>query len=183
MGKDRGRSQFENANNHSVVVRVEFGRASVIVTGDLQDVAIHDMVQLHHNTAALARRSTRWGTTARSTAPPTSSSDAMKPNYAVIEMGPVERHAEFTAWAFGHPRGEIVSMLERAIPTLREAIDVQVGLKSKEFEHLTLTKAIYATGWDGNIVLEDRRWSRICSVARARRRGGGGAGGGAPSKF
>jgi beta-lactamase superfamily II metal-dependent hydrolase len=183
-GKDRGRSQFENANNHSVVVRVEFGRASVIVTGDLQDVAIHDMIRLHHNTAALRASVYEVGHHGSINGTTNELLDAMKPNYAVIEMGPVERHAEFTAWAFGHPRGEIVSMLERAIPTMREAIDVQVGLKSKEFEHRTLTKAIYATGWDGNIVLEGTA-DGVVSVVSPAPVGAAVAspGSGAPSKF
>lgn len=31
---------------------------------------------------------------------------------------------------------------------------MQVGLGAQKFEHHVETKAIYATGWDGNVVLE-----------------------------
>jgi beta-lactamase superfamily II metal-dependent hydrolase len=153
-GLDRGRSQFENANNHCVVVRAEFGAASVIVTGDLQDVAIHDMIALHRETAALRASVYEVGHHGSINGTTNELLDSMKPNYAVIEVGNTARHADYTAWQFGHPRQEIIAMLERAISTPRVPIQVDAGLHAKEFERHTVAKAIYATGWDGNVVLE-----------------------------
>jgi beta-lactamase superfamily II metal-dependent hydrolase len=169
-GLDRNRKQFENANNHSVVVRVEFGEASVLVTGDLQDVAIRDMIKHHNGTNALHATIYQVGHHGSINGTTNEFLDTMKPQYAVLEVGAVARQGDYTAWAFGHPRGEIVSMLENSIPTSRPAIDVQVGRRSKEFEQRTITKAIYATGWDGNIVMEAAADGKII-VTTARGKG------------
>jgi hypothetical protein len=45
-------------------------------------------------------------------------------------------------------------MLEAGVSQTREPIHVEVGKASQHFEDRTVTHAIYATGWDGNVVLE-----------------------------
>jgi len=48
-----GKKPFENENNHSVVLRVDFGRASFLFPGDLEEVAIGDMVKAYAGTRLL----------------------------------------------------------------------------------------------------------------------------------
>ena len=79
---------------------------------------------------------------------------AMSPEYGVLSMGPVDRQAAWTAWAYGHPRMEVVEVLESAITNTRAPKEVKVGKSGKNFETETITDAIYATGWDGTVVLE-----------------------------
>jgi hypothetical protein len=78
----------------------------------------------------------------------------MSPQCAVIEVGRPDHEAEYCAWKFGHPRAEIVAMLENGIRTTRPEIHVQVGLGAQKFEGHVETKGIYATGWDGSVVME-----------------------------
>ena len=44
-------------------------------------------------------------------------------------------------------------------------VQKEVGIKGEQFKTVTITKAIYATGWDGDIVLEadeqDGSWKVI----------------------
>ena len=49
----RGKLRFENSNIHSVVVRVDFGEASFLITGDLEEVAIEDIVERYEGTDLL----------------------------------------------------------------------------------------------------------------------------------
>jgi competence protein ComEC len=153
-GMDRNRLQFSNANNHCVVVRVEFGQASVLVTGDLQDVAIRDLVKLHASTNALSAVVYEVGHHGSSNGTTPEFLDVMRPRYAVLEVGNPARQDEWTAWQHGHPRKEILAMLEAVLPTSRPVIDVRVGLDKRTFEPRAVSKGIYATGWDGTIVLE-----------------------------
>src|SRR5204863_5420966 len=47
-------SAFDNANNHSVVIRVEFGKASLLITGDLQEEAIEAVLDHYSGSALLS---------------------------------------------------------------------------------------------------------------------------------
>src|SRR5437588_9050211 len=45
---------FDNANNHSVVIRIDFGKASLLITGDLEEDGIEGVLDHHAGTALLA---------------------------------------------------------------------------------------------------------------------------------
>jgi hypothetical protein len=80
-----------------------------------------------------------------------SSRAAMTPEMAVIEVGRPDHEVQYCAWAFGHPRREVVAMLEAGISASREPIRVRVGIGAKQFEDHEVSKAVYATGWDGTL--------------------------------
>jgi competence protein ComEC len=149
-----GAKDFKNNNNHSVVVRVDFGKASVLVTGDLEEPAIRDILKRYQGTRLLDADIYEVGHHGSINGTIPEFVDAVTPSYAVIECGRPDHEAQFCAWAFGHPRAEVVEMLQQRIPTPRPEIQVQVGLHAKTFEARTVSKAIYATRWDGNVVLE-----------------------------
>lgn len=69
-------------------------------------------------------------------------------------MGVPERMTNWTAWAYGHPRKGIVQQLASKVSGARPARKVAVATGVRTFEKMLIRKAIFATGWDGSIVLE-----------------------------
>lgn len=73
----------------------------------------------------------------------------------MISMGPEDRHLSWTSWNYGHPCTEIVQVLQDEITRTRTTpIQKKVGIKGEQFKTMAITKAVYATGWDGDVVLE-----------------------------
>jgi competence protein ComEC len=149
---DYGNALFDNDNNHSVVTRVDFGAASLLVTGDLEEVAIRELVTargalLDADIYQVGHHGSHNGTTADLLR-------AMSPAWAVMAVGPASRTHSWTAWAYGHPREKTVSLLEGAVSGSREAGPHPVGVAMKRFVDFGVTRAVYATGWDGTVVLE-----------------------------
>lgn len=79
--------------------------------------------------------------------------EAMTPKAAVISMGHREIEEKWTAWAYGHPRRDVVVNLARSVSGTRPSRDVMVGDGVKRFSNFDLNRAIYATGWDGNVTI------------------------------
>ena len=79
--------------------------------------------------------------------------NAITPNIAVLGTGDPVRHGTFTAFAFGHPRKTIITELQQSVSTKRTEVHVPVGLGVRDFQDFDLTKAVYATGWDGTVVV------------------------------
>jgi competence protein ComEC len=153
-GEAYNKPRFANANNHCVVVRVDFGQLSILITGDLENAAIPDLVKRYQGTGLLdvdvyltGHHGSANGTTDDLVA-------AMTPKVALISVGPSDREGEYTGWAYGHPRTEILTMLEHGVSESRVPIQVHAGLGAKHFEDRTITHAIYATGWGGTVVVE-----------------------------
>lgn len=145
----------DNANNHSVVLRVDLGQASLLITGDLEEAAIGDLLALHAGTDALdvdvyevGHHGSHNGTTAAQLA-------AISPRLALIPAGAPDRQFPFTAWAHGHPRRVVLELLDDAVTEPASAPrEVEAGIGGKKFETMSLTQAIYASGWDGTIVVD-----------------------------
>lgn len=147
------KAAFGNPNNHSVVVRVDFGKASFLFPGDLEDVAIHDLVRRYAGTRLLdvdvyevGHHGSKNGTTPDLVS-------AMSPQLAVIPMGPSTRELMWTAWKYGHPNKGVVQQLVAGTTGSRPQIRVPVGTAATKFEPLEIGAAVYATGWDGTVVV------------------------------
>ena len=79
-------------------------------------------------------------------------------------MGDPERQTAWTAWAYGHPRKQIIDLLERRVTNSRTQVNVPVGITIKSFQTKQLRKAVYGTGWDSTVVFEaktDGTWQVI----------------------
>ncbi len=147
-------AEFGNANNHSIVLRVDFGNASLVLTGDLEETGIETMLHRYQGTDHLDVDVYQVGHHGSFNGTTPDLVQVMSPEYAVVSMGPVDREVMWTAWAYGHPRREVIDLLQSYIQTTRPPIDVQVGRRGRSFEDRTINQAVYATGWDGTIVFE-----------------------------
>jgi len=78
----------------------------------------------------------------------------VSPCMAVISMGDSKREEDWTAWAYGHPRKAAVQTVASSLGCSRPPRDVEVGLGQRRFEGFTVNTALYGTGWEGTVVLE-----------------------------
>ena len=146
-------SAIGNPNNNSVVVRVDYGAASFLLTGDLQDVAINEMVRRYAGTQLLdvdvyeaGHHGAKNGTTAGLV-------QAMSPELAVISMGQSSRTQSRTAYQYGHPSEQTIRFLESGVSGRRTPIRVPVADGARKFTEQEISAAIYGTGWDGTVVV------------------------------
>jgi competence ComEA-like helix-hairpin-helix protein len=148
------KEDFTNVNNHSVVLRVDFGKASLLISGDLQETAIAALIDHHKNSKLLDVDVYQVGHHGSHNATTQSLLKAMTPQMAVIAMGEATRHTKWTAWDYGHPRANIVDLLQKSVSKSRSKTTALVATGVKKFKSVPITKAVYATGWDGTVVLE-----------------------------
>jgi competence protein ComEC len=147
-------SAYENENNNSLVIRIDFGKASFLFTGDLEEEAIETMVGYFEGTRMLDADVYLVGHHGSHNGTTDSLLQAMTPKHAIISMGPSSDQSPWTAWAYGHPRRPIVDLLnrwtERSPFGPRQA---NVALGVRKFAPYTVSGSVYATGWDGTVVV------------------------------
>jgi len=181
-GKTRWGTRFANENNHSVVLRVDFGEASILTTGDLEQVAIHDMMKHHRGNHILDVDIYKVGHHGSYNATRIDFLRMMSPEMAVITMGPSDRCLKWTAWMFGHPRMVTLDKLVKEVSGRRPRVTVPVATRMKTFADLDLDRAIYATGWDGTVVVEASEHGKLKIFTSGRGRGHGHGRGGLSSR-
>lgn len=151
------RGERENKNNHSLVIRVSFGRASFLFTGDLQVPAIETLLETYGGGAGgpldvdvyhAGHHGAENGTTVGLLYA------IREPRLAIISMGPCDERGVGSAPGHGHPRERTVRLLRRAVGPRREpSRTVHVALGQRDFLRTTMRDAIYATGWDGSVIV------------------------------
>ncbi len=173
---------YDNANNHSLVIRVDYGLegesnggkvASFLFTGDLERDAMDTLVDYYQGTTMLdvdvyqvSHHGSENGTT-------DAFMDASTPLISVLSNGACYFRApkdRFTAYQHRHPRRRVVDMLEegtlRRYPR-RATREVLVGepypdYHSKgRFTTRVLTKQVYSTGWDQTVVIQAEPSGRV----------------------
>ncbi len=156
-------SYGENPNLHSLALRIEFGKSSVLLTGDLEYAGISRMEKatsaqlLDADVYIVGHHGSKNATTGYLM-------KAMSPKIAVISMSPYERRQDWTARRFGHPHEKAVKHLvhhQYGVSGKRKPIDVMIGVrgawkdeKREIFRKYRMEKAVYATGWDGHVVVK-----------------------------
>lgn len=158
---------FENANNHSIVLRVDFGRASMLLPGDLEDVAQTRLIERYRGTGLLDVDLYKVGHHGSHNGTTQALMEAMTPAISVIEMGVPSRHEEWTAYMYGHPRRKAVSLLGAGSTCARTPAEVLVASRVKTFARATMNSAVYGTGWDGTVVVEVNADGRLNVVVPA----------------
>jgi len=145
---------FDDANNNSVVLRLDFGSASFLFSGDLEKEAISDMVSRYKGTSLLDVDVYKVGHHGSDNATTSEFLQAITPKMAVISMGPKDRETQWTAWAYGHPRKSIIDLLLASVSGARAEATFSDATAVKTFVPVVIKKAVYATGWDGTVVLQ-----------------------------
>lgn len=155
---------FENANNHSLVLRIAYGNASLIISGDLEDVAQTTVANKYTTNNLLDADVYIVGHHGSRNGSSQTFINKVTPKFALIGVGDPARETSWTAWAYGHPNKGVLDRLQAKIPTTRPEIVVPVGTGAKTFIEYTVYKAIYSTAWDEHIVLEANAqgdWQKI----------------------
>jgi competence protein ComEC len=149
--------EFENQNNHSLVTRVDFGTASFLFMGDLEEAGIELLVD-HYGDAEggpLDADVLQVGHHGSQNATTRELLDAVTPRVAVIPVGEWtfgQSGGTFTTFAFGHPRQDVVDLLSQYLDRRRTpAKTVKVAERARRFRDMRVARAIYATGWDGTV--------------------------------
>lgn len=182
-GSQLGREEVgHDPNNDSVVLRVDFGEASALLTGDIELLAIARLVEKYRASPELldadiyvvAHHGSRHSTTADLVA-------RVSPEVAIISAGPYGRHLrtkeEYTARAFAHPHQIAIDHLTgRSGVSGRRPRPIQVWVgqrgawKSRPslFEKRTVSAALYSTGWDGTVVVAAHAggWLEVTTTRR-----------------
>ncbi len=149
-----GHDRFDNENNHSVVLRVDFGQTALLFPGDLEDVAIMSLLDRYEGTTWLDVDVYQAGHHGSANGTTKGLIDVMTPAVAIVPMGDPARQHPWTAWAYGHPRKSTIDLLVRGVEQRRPPVDVLVGKGVKRFDNRHIEAAIFGTGWDGAVVVD-----------------------------
>ncbi|MCY1059851.1 MBL fold metallo-hydrolase [Nannocystis sp. SCPEA4] len=154
----------DNPNNHSVVVRVDYGESSALFTGDLELIGLSRLADRYEKHPELLDVDIyQVGHHGSKNATIHYQMAMMSPRVAVISMGPYERNIPWTARKYGHPH--IVALEHLVHPDYgvrgrRAPKPVMVGFRgafqdkvTEIFQRRTIDRAVYGTGWDGTVVI------------------------------
>jgi competence protein ComEC len=162
---DPGETGAANPNNNSVVLRVDFGQFSIVLTGDLQEEGIGALLQKYGPSAPVLNADVyKVGHHGSHNATTAELVHALSPQIALISMGPYDRtHGQFIARNFAHPHHDSMALIEPGVSCSRTGEKEEIGRKGaynqggawhpSTWEEQTITAGIFATGWDGNIVV------------------------------
>ncbi len=158
---------FDNENFHSLAIRIEYGTSSFLITGDLEDKAQSKLLTKFSGTNLLDADVYLVGHHGSKNGSSTSLLNKITPKMALIGVGDPARQISWTAWAYGHPNKGILDKLEAVLTESRSPIQVLAGNGAKNFATYTVSKAIYATAWDGNIILQadaNGSWQKVSKL-------------------
>jgi len=154
------KASYNDGNNHSLVIKVVFGKASFLFTGDLETEGLQQLLNYYANSTTLDVDVLRVGHHGSINATTVAYLNAVTPLYAVIScgqwnygIGPPPK--AFTTYTYGHPSGKVIDLLSAIIPGNRQTSLIEkAGYGAKAFQDIQVSKNIYATPWDGTITIE-----------------------------
>lgn len=167
-GSDSGAHGWASEpNNHSVVIRVDYGESSFLFTGDMEETAQAEFVGsyvrnpdiIDADVYQVGHHGSKNGTTAALLR-------VMLPEIAVIGSGnPADEEPGFSAYNFGHPNRVAIELLSNSqfgVTMTRPRVTVPVGISGRRpgrnstpprYAQQQLEKAIFSTGWDGDVII------------------------------
>lgn len=165
----------ENLNNHSVVVRVDFGESSFLYTGDMETPALQTMINWYRDTDTLDVDVYQVGHHGSHNGTSLALLEATTPLAATIGVGHWTFGEDSIAFginthSFGHPRKVVLDLLTSAIPGDRgQPLSIMAGHGVHNFRPYTVARNIYATAWDGDFRIRaetdgDMRVERVPST-------------------
>lgn len=156
-------NEFDNENNHCLLVRVDFLGSSFLFTGDLEEDAINTIIQYYETggrTDLFDVDVHHVGHHGSYNATTEELLDLVTPQMAVIPVGEwtygQNTNSRFTTYSYGHPRKSTVKLLEDYIPNNKrrsKKVKAMLAIDPQKFRSKTIKEKIYATAWDGNIMI------------------------------
>jgi len=153
----------ENGNNDSLIVRVTYKEASYLFGGDAEtesdpicEAEVPMLVDFYQSTKLVDVDVYKVGHHGSHNGTDEEFMQAMTPQISVISAGihTQQGPGKFHAFQFGHPRENIVALLERFTSKDRDPVDVYTMPRVKEVKRdRRVERAIYCTCWDGDIVV------------------------------
>jgi len=150
---------FKDANNHSIVVRVDFGQVSFLFTGDMETHALKLLTNRYAGTHILDADVYHVGHHGSDNGTVQGLLSVLTPKIAVISVGhwnfgKNDPHDLFTTWHYSHPRKETIDLLKAASPSKR-IYPIYATVFKSQFDprRIKVNQNIYATAWDGNIII------------------------------
>jgi competence protein ComEC len=150
-------SATETPNNHSIVTKIEYGKASFVFTGDLEEKGIDYLLNVYNNNLnVLSADVYQVGHHGSPNATNAALLDALKPKIAVISASHKEDVSGGSGWDYGHPRDQVVTLLSGKIGRQRSTQIKGHVYRAEETKSymVDIGKAIYCTCWDGNIIIK-----------------------------
>jgi competence protein ComEC len=166
-----GSRTCDNQNNNSLVIRVQYKTTTALLTGDSQtdgdggcdEGQVDHLLERYHDTDLLKTDIYKVGHHGSFNATDKEFVEAMSPKFAVISAGHKETKGpgQFHGFYFGHPREDVVSLLEETTSTRAPAITgytYSKGTRDKNDrgsidESRRISKAIYCTCWDHDVTV------------------------------
>jgi len=151
--------QYGTPNNHSVVVRVDYDKASLLFLGDLQQEGARDMLEEYQDNLEVFNvdvyLSAHHGADNGTSDPLLG---VMSPRIGIISMGDRSSIKRSTAYDHGHPRLSTLKLMQEQPDIVSDVRDKVTfwGAEAEEtpFKDVEITKAIYGTGWEGTLLLK-----------------------------
>lgn len=154
-----GIPSYSNPNNHSVVLRFDFGQASFLFMGDLETDAADDMLdQFDENIEVFDADVLQLAHHGAENGINDSLLKVVSPRIAILSMGDRTSKGPKSAWGHGHPRLESLSILQDdpvIVGDTRSSSQTFWGYpgEQKPTKDFSFDRAIYGTGWEGTIVV------------------------------
>ena len=153
----------ENANNDSLIVLVKYKQASYLFNGDAEteadgvcDAEVPVLIDFYDGTGLVNVDVYKVGHHGSANGTDEALMQAMSPKISVISAGIHTQHGpgNFHAFQFGHPRENIVSLLEDFTTNSRadQSVYTMTAVKKVKLNR-HVDKAVYCTCWDGDIVV------------------------------
>jgi competence protein ComEC len=147
--------EFNTPNNHSLVIRIQYGTSSLLITGDLEEPAQRNLMAKYNGTSLLDADVYVVGHHGSKNGTLPEFLRKISPKMALIGVGDPNHESSLCAFNYGHPNKRLLDSLQKRITMPRPPIHVKVGTSAKHYtSNYLVSKAIYATAWDSNIILE-----------------------------
>jgi competence protein ComEC len=145
---------LRDMNNHSIVTRIDFGRAAFLFPGDLEQDSLNRLASTYGASGLLRADVLQVSHHGSDSGTTQSFLTAVEPRVAVIPVGKWDDTNMWTAFKYGHPRLDVVEAISASLRGYRAKTEpVMVATGPGRFEPQLEIKALYATGWDGNVVV------------------------------
>ena len=128
---------------------------AVLITGDLEQAALERLVDYYQDTDRLDVDLYHVGHHGAANATTEALVGATTPEIAVISMGdPDYKTGTKSAYAYGHPRDKIITMISSAMSGQRlPQLTAKAAIGAKKFKNILVAKPILGTGWDGTVIV------------------------------